>query len=385
MTDLTLCMIVRNEERALQKCLDSVRELAPEIVIVDTGSTDGTLPIARRNNAKISSFDFTNVDFAAARNHSLAQATRRWILVLDADETLDPASIPIIRDLLHSDPAGYFVARRNYASDTEGFTTDHVVRLFPNQPDYRYRGRVHETVQGPRLLPSRLHIDHTFVTDRETRRHKNQRYIKILLEEFEADPTDTTRLDFLAAEFHQLGEFDKSTEVLEMIVQLRPNDAGAHYFAGLAHSRTDPARARRDFEQALRLRPHYAEAQAFLTSLTTPAAIPSESNPLSAAILKTMSTQPAAPRIVHCVKLNRDLEGLAEVPFEGHPLGQRIYDNVSKQAWGMWVEHMKMLMNEYRLNLGTKEAQEFLLNQMEQYFFGDGSAPPPEFVASPQH
>jgi Fe-S cluster biosynthesis and repair protein YggX len=58
------------------------------------------------------------------------------------------------------------------------------------------------------------------------------------------------------------------------------------------------------------------------------------------------------------------MEGLSEIPFEGPPLGQRIYDNVSKQAWGMWVEHMKMLMNEYRLNLGTNEAREFLLAQM---------------------
>jgi Fe-S cluster biosynthesis and repair protein YggX len=77
---------------------------------------------------------------------------------------------------------------------------------------------------------------------------------------------------------------------------------------------------------------------------------------------KAMSTQPsAAPHRVFCVKLQREMDGLSEVPFEGHPLGQRIYDNVSKQAWGMWVEHMKMLMNEYRLNLGTKEAQEFLI------------------------
>jgi Fe-S cluster biosynthesis and repair protein YggX len=99
-----------------------------------------------------------------------------------------------------------------------------------------------------------------------------------------------------------------------------------------------------------------------------------------------MSTQPpATPHRVFCVKLQREMEGLTEVPFDGHPLGQRIYDNVSKQAWGMWVEHMKMLMNEYRLNLGTKEAQEFIMQQMEQYFFGEGSAPPPEFVAAPQH
>ncbi len=91
-----------------------------------------------------------------------------------------------------------------------------------------------------------------------------------------------------------------------------------------------------------------------------------------------------AKRMVFCVKFQKELEGLDEVPFDGHPLGQRIYDNVSKQAWKMWVEHMKMLMNEYRLNLGTAEAQEFLLTQMENYFFGEGAALPPDFVA-PAH
>ena len=62
-------------------------------------------------------------------------------------------------------------------------------------------------------------------------------------------------------------------------------------------------------------------------------------------------------------------------------MGQRIYDTISKEAWRMWVDHMKMLMNEYRLNLGTKEAQEFLFAQMEQFFFGQGVAPPPGYTA----
>jgi len=83
---------------------------------------------------------------------------------------------------------------------------------------------------------------------------------------------------------------------------------------------------------------------------------------------------------VFCVKLQREMEGLDEVPFDGHPLGQRIYDNVSKEAWKGWIERMKMIMNEYRLNLGKQEAQEFLLHQMEEYFFGEGAAPPPEFI-----
>jgi Fe-S cluster biosynthesis and repair protein YggX len=86
-------------------------------------------------------------------------------------------------------------------------------------------------------------------------------------------------------------------------------------------------------------------------------------------------------RKVFCVKLQKELPGLDEVPFDGHPLGQRIYDNVSKEAWKMWVEQMKMIMNEYRLNLGTPEAQEFLLRQMEEYFFGEGAAHPPGYVA----
>jgi len=89
-------------------------------------------------------------------------------------------------------------------------------------------------------------------------------------------------------------------------------------------------------------------------------------------------------RKVFCVKFQKEMAGLDEVPFEGHPLGQRIYENVSKEAWKMWVEHMKMLMNEYRLNLGTPEAQEFLLKQMEEYFFGQGAALPPDYVAPQQ-
>ena len=85
-------------------------------------------------------------------------------------------------------------------------------------------------------------------------------------------------------------------------------------------------------------------------------------------------------RKVMCVKFRREMPGLDEVPFEGHPLGQRIYENVSKEAWKLWLEHMKMIMNEYRLNLGTHEAQDFLLKQMEDYFFGEGSAFPPGYV-----
>jgi len=85
--------------------------------------------------------------------------------------------------------------------------------------------------------------------------------------------------------------------------------------------------------------------------------------------------------MVFCVKFQKELPGLDEPPFDNHPLGQRIYENVSKEAWRVWMEHMKILMNEYRLNLGTSQAQEFLLKQMEEYFFGTGVVTrPPEYV-----
>ena len=85
-------------------------------------------------------------------------------------------------------------------------------------------------------------------------------------------------------------------------------------------------------------------------------------------------------RKVFCVKFQKEMPGLDEVPFDNHPLGQRIFENVSMDAWKLWLEQMKMIMNEYRLNLGTQEAQEFLLKQMEEYFFGEGAALPPGYV-----
>ena len=83
-------------------------------------------------------------------------------------------------------------------------------------------------------------------------------------------------------------------------------------------------------------------------------------------------------RRVFCVKFQRDMPGLDEVPFD-NPLGQKVYENVSLAAWKLWMEQMKMIMNEYRLNLGTPEAQEFILKQMEEYFFGEGAAFPPGY------
>jgi len=85
-------------------------------------------------------------------------------------------------------------------------------------------------------------------------------------------------------------------------------------------------------------------------------------------------------RLVHCVKLGREAEGLEKQPIKGE-LGKRVFENVSKEAWKMWIEHSKMLINEFRLDLMSESGQRIWMTELEKYFFGEGAAPPPEFVA----
>jgi Fe-S cluster biosynthesis and repair protein YggX len=84
-------------------------------------------------------------------------------------------------------------------------------------------------------------------------------------------------------------------------------------------------------------------------------------------------------RIVKCVKLQRELPAVKWKPWEDE-LGQRIFDNVSQEAWKMWLEFSKMIVNEYRLDLTSPAGQKSMLEQAEKYFFGEGSQLPPDFV-----
>ena len=88
-------------------------------------------------------------------------------------------------------------------------------------------------------------------------------------------------------------------------------------------------------------------------------------------------------RMVKCAKLQRDLPAIPYKPFQNE-LGQRVFDEVSQEAWAMWLEHSKMVVNEYRLDLTSSEAHRILMEQCEQFFFGEGAALPPDFVPPPQ-
>ena len=84
-------------------------------------------------------------------------------------------------------------------------------------------------------------------------------------------------------------------------------------------------------------------------------------------------------RMVHCVKLGRELEGLDRPPYPGE-LGKRIYEHVSKAAWQAWLKHQTMLVNENRLNLADQRARQYLARQMERFFFGEGADQPTGYV-----
>ena len=84
-------------------------------------------------------------------------------------------------------------------------------------------------------------------------------------------------------------------------------------------------------------------------------------------------------RMVQCIKLGEEAEGLDFAPYPGD-LGKRIFENVSKQAWESWVNHQTMLINEYRLTPVDPKARKFLEEEMEKFFFGEGSEVPKEFT-----
>lgn len=83
-------------------------------------------------------------------------------------------------------------------------------------------------------------------------------------------------------------------------------------------------------------------------------------------------------RIIHCVKLNSEAEGLSHPPLPGD-LGKRIYEHISKEAWQLWINHQTMLINEYRLSMADAKSRAFLMQEMENFLFGDGSEKPPGF------
>ncbi|MBX2989652.1 MAG: glycosyltransferase [Bacteroidetes bacterium] len=158
-SSLSLSMIVKNEEKFLPDCLESVKSIVDEIVIVDTGSTDATKVIAARYGARIFDFEWIG-DFSAARNYSLERCTGDWVLYLDADERLTGGQVELLRKLISAGGVGaYNVLIENPHSLRQGnFNQENTYpRLFRRLPGVKFEGKVHEQV-WPSLMRLKLAV-----------------------------------------------------------------------------------------------------------------------------------------------------------------------------------------------------------------------------------
>jgi glycosyltransferase involved in cell wall biosynthesis len=208
-------MIVRNERQCLAACLESVRGLPDEIVVVDTGSTDGTQEIASSHGARVIETPWNN-DFSQARNLSLEQARGRWILVLDADESLSAADRDAVRVLLERNtpvegaPAIAFtlVQKSPTAANGVGALLASIVRLFPNRPDVRFAWPIHEQVAtslstaGIPVEATSITISHSGYSDPARNRQKQLRNREILESQVAAKQQVTPLTYFLLAGCH---------------------------------------------------------------------------------------------------------------------------------------------------------------------------------------
>ena len=226
---LTLSMIVKNEEKYLAGCLESVKGIADEIVIVDTGSTDSTVDIAQKYGAKIYNFKWIN-DFSAARNFALKKSTGRWVLYLDADERLDPKSVSELKEFLKRTEklACYCFIR----SDDDKNKIPSVItytRFFRNSNNLYFSGKVHEQIEHSlrkeryRFINTSINIIHLgYNITIDGLRVKAQRNLEYLLEDFKKEKNPYLMFQ-IAQSYGVLGQKEKAVEFFKLITELKEN------------------------------------------------------------------------------------------------------------------------------------------------------------------
>ncbi len=221
--NISLCMIVRNEEASLELCLKSIASLVDEVIIVDTGSTDRTKEIAYRYTDKVYDFIWVN-DFAAARSYSITKASNEYILVLDSDEIVEEIDMDAIRELIrrHPDKIGRLLRINEFHRKENNYKySERVNRLFSKKL-YKYEGMIHEQIIPIResnsteitetyLIP--LTIRHSgYEGDLESRKRKTERNITLLKMAKEQDPNDPYILYQLGKSFYMEEDYWNACE-----------------------------------------------------------------------------------------------------------------------------------------------------------------------------
>jgi glycosyltransferase involved in cell wall biosynthesis/Tfp pilus assembly protein PilF len=225
---ISLCMIVRNEERHLERCLQSSRDLVDEVLVSDTGSSDATKSIAARMGAKVFDLEWPD-SFAIARTQSVRPARGNWIFYLDADEYLDDTARNEFRKLRWDLKDGHVYMMQQVSESSPGsgevWTTDHA-RLFPNLPDLHWTFRVHEQVlgfllqQGCQMAHTGIRIRHTGFAETPAKKQKIERNLRLLLRDVEDYPTSGFVWFNRAACHIDLKEFESASECLAKAISL---------------------------------------------------------------------------------------------------------------------------------------------------------------------
>ncbi|NQX70106.1 glycosyltransferase family 2 protein [Paenibacillus alba] len=217
---LSLCMIVRDEEKVLRRCLDSVNDYVDEIIIVDTGSVDSTKQIAREYTDKVFDFEWIN-DFSAAKNAAIQRAMSKWILVLDADEYVDSTQmvhlLAMLKQADHDTPMGYILTIYNYTGPIRKgkMVESTALRLFSNHPDIYFERPIHEQVVYRHghfeQTYYRLSIFHTGYT-LEVRQEKNKSTRNLAIFEKLKETRQFEEYDYftLGNEYFAVGDLKKA-------------------------------------------------------------------------------------------------------------------------------------------------------------------------------
>jgi len=247
---LSFCLIVRDEEADLPRCLQSIKPVADEIIVVDTGSQDRTRDIARVFGARVFDFEWID-DFAAAKNFATQQAEAQWIFSLDADEVLSARDHKALRDVIRgaeSIPAAYAITTRNYLKVMDvvgwqpndgcypeeaglGWIPSEKVRLFPNDRRVRFTYPVHEMVEpslaaaGIPVLTCDIPVHHYGKLDYDRCRAKGKAYFKIGMRKLEAMQTSPTGIRELAIQAQTLGDNAEAVRLWEHLLMLESEQA----------------------------------------------------------------------------------------------------------------------------------------------------------------
>ncbi|MEJ2615730.1 MAG: glycosyltransferase family 2 protein, partial [Ignavibacteriaceae bacterium] len=224
MPKLTLSMIVKNEEKYLHDCLKSVNDIVDEIVLVDTGSSDKTINIAKEFKASVYSYTWID-DFSAARNFALSKSTGDWILYLDADERLSGKSKNELKKIIGNNYlSGYRCIVKSVDEVNGKPNSMRYTRLFHNNPGIKFNGKIHEQIDdslienGYKISDADIEIIHIGynVADNELK-DKAIRNLKILQDEFKENESSYNAYQ-LANTYATLEDYDEAYRYYKLSV-----------------------------------------------------------------------------------------------------------------------------------------------------------------------